>query len=255
MTRHLTISRSCPAYPAPMRRWGLVPDLREQHQAFGLFYVGFADGGSGRDPYNHGQNLGSAFATILRIRSARTAPTASTALRRRTRLPGQNIVEEISPVTAGANLGWNKWEASFTYLGRQGVGTDNPRGEAGLAYPIAEYDHRDPLLPRAAVTGVYVYRQNAVKALANKLIFGDNPSGEIFYVDADSQPKGGQDAIRRILFNDQGTSKTLLQLIREKNAAAGKPAAPRADLRLGMGPQGQLFVLNKRDGTIRMIVP
>ena len=27
---------------------------------------------------------------------------------------GQNIVEEISPVTAGANLGWNKWEGSYT---------------------------------------------------------------------------------------------------------------------------------------------
>ena len=33
---------------------------------------------------------------------------------------GQNIVEEISPVTAGANLGWNKWEGSFSYVKRQG---------------------------------------------------------------------------------------------------------------------------------------
>ena len=66
----------------------------------------------------------------------------------------------------------------------------------------------------------------------NKLIFGDNPSGEIFYVDADMLPNGGQDAIRRILFNDKGEAKTLLQLIREKNAAQGKPPAPRADLRM-----------------------
>ena len=29
---------------------------------------------------------------------------------------GQNAVEEVSPVTAGANLGWNKWEASFPYV-------------------------------------------------------------------------------------------------------------------------------------------
>lgn len=259
---------------------------------FGLLYVGFADGGSGGDPYKHGQNLASAFAKILRIdplgkNSANgnygippSNPFAADGkddtlgeiyaygVRNPQRFSwdaktgnmyvadiGQNIVEEISPVTAGANLGWNKWEGSYTYLGREGVGTDKPRGEAGLVYPIAEYDHRDPLWQRAAVTGVYVYRQNAVKALANKLIFGDNPSGEIFYVDADNQPKGGQDAIRRILFNDKGTSKTLLQLIREKNAAAGKTAASRADLRLGMGPQGQLFVLNKRDGVIRMIVP
>ena len=100
-----------------------------------------------------------------------------------------------------------------------------------------------------------MYRQSAIKQLTNKLIFGDNPSGEIFYVDADNLPKGGQDPIRRILFNDKGTSKTLLQLIQEKNTAQGKPPAARADLRLGVGPQGQMFVLNKRDGTIRLLVP
>ena len=56
---------------------------------------------------------------------------------------------------------------------------------------------------------------------------------EVFYVDADNPPKGGQDPTRRILFNDKGTSKPLLQLIRDKNTAQGKPPAPRADLRLG----------------------
>ena len=65
----------------------------------------------------------------------------------------------------------------------------------------------------------------------------------------------GSDAIRRIMFNDKGTSKTLLQLIREKNTAQGKTPAPRADMRMGVGPQGQIFVLNKRDGIIRLLVP
>ena len=87
------------------------------------------------------------------------------------------------------------------------------------------------------------------------MIFGDNPSGEIFYVNADQLPGGGQDQVRRILFNDKGTNKTLLQLIREKNAAQGKPPAPRASLRFGRGPRGQIFVLNKADGVIRLFVP
>ncbi len=259
---------------------------------FGLLYVGFADGGSGGDPYNHGQNLASAFAKILRIdplgknsangqygipasnpfvkdgKDDTLGEIYAYGVRNPQRFSwdaktgtmyvadiGQNMVEEISPVTAGGNLGWNTWEGSFKFLGRGGVGTENQRGEAGLIYPIAEYDHRDPLIQRAAVTGVYVYRQTEVKALTNKIIFGDNPTGELFYVDADNVPKGGQDPVRRILFNDKGTGRTLLQLIRDKNAAAGKPAAPRADLRLGVGPQGQLLVMNKRDGVIRMIVP
>ena len=35
----------------------------------------------------------------------------------------------------------------------------------------------------------------------------------------------------------------------------GKPPAPRADLRLAVGPQRQMFVLNKHDGIIRLLVP
>jgi hypothetical protein len=66
-------------------------------------------------------------------------------------------------------------------------------------------------------------------------------------IDADNLPKGGQAPISRILFNDGGVSKTVLQLIKEKPAG-------RADLRFGQGPNGQIFVLNKRDGAIRLPV-
>ena len=66
---------------------------------------------------------------------------------------------------------------------------------------------------------------------------------------------GGQDAIRRILFDVNGEAKTLLQLIQAKNVTQGKTPATRADLRFALGPDGQVFVLNKRDGTIRLLVP
>ena len=46
----------------------------------------------------------------------------------------------------------------------------------------------------------------------------------------------------------------LLQLIQEKNTADGQGVATRADMRLGLGPNDQMFVLNKRDGTIRLLV-
>ena len=258
---------------------------------FGLLYVGSADGGSGGDPMNLAQNLASIFGKILRIdpRGSNSAngkygiPASNPFVKHDkpdtlgeiyaygVRNPqrfswdaktsrmfvadiGQNQVEEVSPVTIGANLGWNKWEGSFKYVNRQ-VDLADPRSEPGLTWPIVEYDHRDPLLQRAAITGVNVYRQTAIKQLTNLLIFGDNPSGEIFYVNADKLPDGGQSPIRRILLNDKGTRKTLLQLIKEKNEAQGRKPAARADLRFGVGPQGQLFVLNKRDGIIRLLVP
>jgi glucose/arabinose dehydrogenase len=255
----------------------------------GLLYVGLADGGSGGDPQNVSQNLSSAFGKILRIdplctnsRNGNYGVPASNpfvgkpdalgeifayGVRNPQRFSwdskdgrmyvadiGQNIVEEISPVTIGANLGWNKWEGSYRYVNRQ-VDLAEPRSEAGMTWPVAEFDHTDPLLNRAAITGVYVYREKDIKQLQNLMLFGDNPSGEIFYLNADKLPSGGQDQIRRVMFNDKGANKTLLQLIREKNAAQGKPAAPRADLRMGRGPRGQIFILNKRDGVIRVFVP
>ncbi|HYN09854.1 MAG TPA: PQQ-dependent sugar dehydrogenase [Vicinamibacterales bacterium] len=269
------------------------PLAAQNSPEFGLLYVGFADGGSGGDPFNLSQNLASPFGKILRIdpfgkNSANGQygiPPSNPFVKnakpdtlgeiyaygvrnpqrfswdvKTTRMYvadiGQNTIEEISPVTAGANLGWNKWEGSYLY-GRGGVDMSNPRGEPGLTWPVAEFDHRDPLFNRAAITGVYVYRGTAIKQLAHLLIFGDNPSGEIFYVEADNLPKDAQAAaaIRRILLNDKGTPKTLLQLIKEKNAEQGKTPATRADLRLGLGPQGQIFVMNKRDGVIRLLVP
>jgi hypothetical protein len=260
---------------------------------FGLLYVGSADGGSGGDPLDLAQNLNSAFGKILRIdplgsNSANgkygipaSNPFANdnnpntlgeiyaSGVRNPQRLfwdsktnrmfvadIGQNIVEEISPVTSGANLGWNDWEGSYRFISRQAVSTEKPRGDPSLTYPVAEYGQVDALLQRnSAVTGGVVYRHNAIRQLAGLLIFGDNPSGEVFYVHADKLPNGGQEAIRRILFDADGEAKTLLQLVRDKNTKQGKPPATRADLRFGLGPDGQVFLLNKRDGTIRLLVP
>jgi hypothetical protein len=260
---------------------------------FGLLYISFADGGSGGDPLNNAQNRSSAFGKILRIdplgtnsangkygvpasnpfandgNAATLGEIFASGMRNPQRFTwdpkngnmfvgdiGQGIVEKISLVTAGANLGWNKWEGSFAYVGRGEVGLGNQRGDRELTYPIAEFDHTDPLLqPRVSVTMGYVYRRNAIPQLTNLLLFGDIPSGEIFYVNADNLPRGGQDGIRRILFNDGGTSKTLLQLIKEKNLQQGKSEATRADLRFGLGPEGQIFVLNKADGVVRLLVP
>jgi hypothetical protein len=167
---------------------------------------------------------------------------------------GQNIVEEVSQVTRGANLGWNAWEGSFRFISRQAVNLEKPRSDPKITYPIVEYGQLDPLLqPSSAVTMGLVYRRGDIPQLSNLLLFGDNPSGEIFYVSADKLPNGGQDAIRRILFNDKGGTKNLLQLIQEKNVAQGKQPSPRADLRFGEGANGEIFILNKRDGVIRMV--
>jgi hypothetical protein len=105
------------------------------------------------------------------------------------------------------------------------------------------------------VTFGMVYRQTLVPQLANRVVFGDNPSGEVFHVDADSLPAGGQDAIRRVLFKDGGETKTFLQLIQAKTVSQGRRPATRADLRFGEGTDGAVDLLNKHDGVIRRLVP
>jgi hypothetical protein len=258
---------------------------------FGLLYVGSADGGSGGDPMRLSQNLGSAFGKILRIDPLGTGsannkygvPPGNPFVKTPGALPeiyaygvrnpqrfawdpktarlfvadiGQNIVEEISPVTAGANLGWNDWEGSFRFISRQAVALDRPRSDPQVTYPIAEWDQTDPLMQRnSAASGLVVYRGSAIAPLANLVLFTDMPSGEIFYVSADRLPSGGQDVIRRVLLNADGQARTALEVIQAKNRSQGKPPATRADLRLNAGPGDQIFLLNKGDGTIRVLVP
>jgi hypothetical protein len=272
---------------------GFNPLVSAGSADFGLLYIGSADGGSGGDPLDLAQNLNSPFGKLLRIDplgsssangkygvppgnpfvndgNARTlGEIYALGLRNPQRFTwdtkngnlfvadiGQNTVEEIDIVTAGANLGWNDWEGSFMYVGREGVSVARQRADTKLVYPIVEYGQSDPLLqPQSAVTVGSVYRGSAIRPLANLLVFGDVPSGEVFYVNADKLPNGGQDPIRRILLNDNRTAKTLLDVIKGTNIKQGKTPATRADLRFGLGPDGQIFLLNKADGIIRLLVP
>jgi hypothetical protein len=267
------------------------PLARAGSPDFGKLYIGNADGGSGGDPMNMAQNMSSVFGKILRIdplgknskngkygipadnpfvsNSGALGEIWALGVRNPQRFGwdskngnmyvadiGQNIVEEVSPVPKGSNLGWNTWEGSFRF-GRGGIDTTNARASDAVTFPIAEFDHTDSIMPsgRSAVTGLIVYRRNTIRQLSNLILFGDNPSGEVFYVSADDPPEGGQDPIRRILFNDGGQATTLLALIRKKNVEQGKQPAARADLRFGSGRNGEVFLLNKQDGVVRILTP
>jgi len=260
---------------------------------FGLLYVGVGDGGSGGDPNGHAQNLSIGFGKILRIDPLGTNsangqygipadnPFASDGddatlgeiyvygVRNPQRFAwdprtgdmymtdiGQGTVEKLSRAPAGGNLGWNIWEGSFRYAGRGSVNMENPRSNPDVVYPVAEYSQLDPLLqPSSAATGLIVYRGDELPALSNRILWGDMPQGEIFYVSADDVPDGGQAPIRRIMLRDNGEPRTLLQLVQAKNGEQGMDPSPRADLRFGTGPDNQVLILNKHDGVIRLLVP
>ena len=260
---------------------------------FGMLYVGVADGGSGGDPMDLGQNLGAVFGKILRIQPLGTnsrnghygipmdnpyasvggdvalAEIFASGLRNPQGLAwdrvngnmfvtdiGQNIVEEISLVTAGADLGWNSWEGSYRFISREAVDLNDARSEPGITFPVAEYGQLDPILQsRSASGGVLVYRDDAIPQLQGRVLFADFPQGEIFHLPADDLPEGGQDAIRRVLLRDGDDVRTLLHVVAEKTREQGREPAVRVDLRFGTGPDGRVFLMNKHDGVIREVVP
>jgi hypothetical protein len=259
---------------------------------FGLLYVGLADGGNAGDVLDLAQNLGSVFGKILRIDPLGSNgangrygvppdnPFAQDGLDRTlgevyasgVRNPqgfdwdavtgdllvadiGQSVVESLKRVPAGADLGWNTWEGSFRYASQTRIDLADPRSEPGITYPVAEYDQNDPLLlPNAAATGVVVYRDTAIPQLTGRVLWGDLPSGEVFHVPADGL-RGGQAAIRRVLFREGNVGRTFLEVIQAENVEQGRTPSRRADLHFGRGPAGRVFLLDKWDGVVREIVP
>lgn len=254
---------------------------------YGLLYVGVADGGSGGDPQDLAQNRASIFGKIIRIdplgtngpngrygvpddnpfvAEAGTLPEIwALGLRNPQRFGwdpatgamyvadiGQNTVEEVSPVPRGANLGWNVWEGSYRYVGRQGVEASAPRSDPSMVYPVAEWNHGDPLLiGRTASTGVVVQRSSRIPGLDGQVLIGDFPSGEIFVFGADDPPAGGTAGLRRVLLDPGSGATTFLALVRARNGEQGRDPASRTDLRFAGGPDGRVFLLNKHDGVIR----
>lgn len=271
------------------------PLARPGSDDYGLLYVSVGDGGSGGDPNNFAQNLGSAFGKLFRIDPlGKNSPNGkygipasnpfangqrpgvlreiyAYGIRNIQRLAwdpstgdlyyseiGQNVVEEIGRIKAGDNLGWNVWEGSYKY-GQRGVDTAAPRSDPSMVYPLVEFQHADALWApntRAAASGLVVYR-GPIAAIRNKVLFSELVHGEVFWFDLTRVPQGGSTGIHRVLFRTPGSAagRTMHAIVREKNEAQGKTPAPRVDPRLSLANDRRVFVINKGDGTIRVITP
>ena len=167
----------------------------------GMLYIGLGDGGSARDPLNHGQRLDTLLGKILRIdvdggtpyrvpsdnpfvtRTGARGEIWAYGLRnpwrfsfdRRTRRlfvadVGQNLLEEVDVVERGKNYGWRIMEGTSCHIPASGC------RRQGLKLPIAEYDRAGG----CSITGGYVYRGTRIQGLAGRYLFGDYCSGRIW---------------------------------------------------------------------------
>ena len=169
----------------------------------GFLYFGLGDGGSGGDPFGHGQNTQILLAKMLRIDVDATSPGLQYRIppdnpfvaggglpeiwaygfrnpwrfsfdRATSRLfvadVGQDMFEEVDIVQKGGNYGWNIMEGLHCFNPPSGCNT------AGLMLPIVEYSHAEG----DAVIGGFVYHGAAIPALHNNYVFGDFSTGKLW---------------------------------------------------------------------------
>ena len=179
---------------------------------------------------------------------------------------GQGVVEEISVVRKGGNYGWNPREGAFVYVNGGNVSplpVDHPNDD--YLYPVAQYDHQgNGITGSAAIVGGPVYRGSQIPALSGTMFFADfatNP-GPIFAVhvgqlverddldDIESLSGGRLSPFEEVLIRDGGVDVTFREILRESTGLFG---LQRTDTRWGVGPAGEIFVLNKQDGLVRRI--
>ncbi|MES1196580.1 MAG: PQQ-dependent sugar dehydrogenase [Steroidobacter sp.] len=188
--------------------------------ADGFLYIGFGDGGGAGDMHGtigNGQNLDTLLGKILRIDVGLSNATTYTipfenpfvgnpacgttngngsqtcpeiyayGFRNPWRFSfdsatddlwvgdvGQDAWEEIDVVNIGGNYGWRCYEGNHPY---------NTAGCNGTYIaPVAEYDHS----LGSAIIGGYVYRGAASTKTQGKYIFGDEGSGRIWSLPANS---------------------------------------------------------------------
>jgi glucose/arabinose dehydrogenase len=162
----------------------------------GFLYFGLGDGGSGGDPFGHGQNTQILLGKMMRINVDGNSPGRQYAIppdnpfaaggglpeiyafgfrnpwrfsfdRNNGRMfvadVGQDRFEEINLVQKGGNYGWNTMEGLHCFNPPQGCNM------AGLQLPIVEISH-----PEAeAVIGGFVYHGQAIPGLDGMYVFGD----------------------------------------------------------------------------------
>jgi glucose/arabinose dehydrogenase len=171
----------------------------------GYLYIALGDGGSGGDPENRAQNLGTLLGKILRIdvnhvpyRVPATNPFVNRngakseiwdyGLRNPWRISfdrqtgelyiadvGQGEFEEINIEAknkGGNNYGWRCYEANEDFS------LDGCADRSSYAFPILQYDHTEN---RCSITGGYVYRGSDYPAMAGKYFYGDYCGGQLYF--------------------------------------------------------------------------
>ena len=175
---------------------------------------------------------------------------------------GQASVEEINVVVRGGNYGWDVREGGLVVRGDDALGRAAARDAvADLQYPFTGYDHEeiartDPFGPGStAIAGGFVYRGDAIPALAGQYVFGDFSRGQVFATPVASVEAALADGQwtpdefvqpRRLSFEVDGAPTTIQELMAN--------AQGRTDSRFAVDEAGELYLFAKQTGDLWRVV-
>lgn len=257
------------------------PLAKPDEEDYGLLYIGIGDGGSAEEGYPFlAHSPEKIWGTILRINPAGKnsangrygiPPQNPFAKMQNTKKNGEiyaygfrnphritwsergqmlvsNIghgnIESINLVVKGYDYGWPVREGSFVlhpYGDLNKVYPLPPNDSVfHITYPVAQYDHDEG----KAISGGFEYTGNAVPKLKGKYLFGDIPTGRLFYINMTDIKQGRQAVIKEWKVSVNGNIRTIRELC----------GSERADIHFGRDAQGELYLLTKPDGKMYKLV-
>ncbi len=153
---------------------------------------------------------------------------------------GHSHVESLNLIKAGGNYGWPEREGTFVLKPRESMGKIYPLppndSSFHFTYPVAEYDHDEG----KAISGGYEYWGNSIPELKGKYLFGDIPTGRLFYVDVKDIVLGKLAPIHKWELSLNGSVKTLAELC----------GTSRVDVHFGRDQAGEIYIMTKPDGKL-----
>ena len=157
---------------------------------------------------------------------------------------GQANIESTYLVSPGHNYGWPTEEGNLPLIQRDLKKVyplpSNDTSIYKITYPVAEYDHDEGM----AISGGCEYWGTAIPQLKGKLLFGDIPTGRLFYLDVADLKQGQQAPIKEWKISINGKQKSLKELC----------GTDRVDLHFGRDSRGEIYLLTKSDGKMYKIV-
>ena len=157
---------------------------------------------------------------------------------------GQANIEAIDIVLKGHDYGWPIREGRFEI--RPGGNINHlyklPENDSSfhITYPVAAFDHDEG----TAIAGGFVYEGKDLPELQGKYLFGNIPSGRLFYVNSADLKLGKEAVIKEWFVSLNGKRISLRELCGQD----------RVDLRFGQDLKGEMYIFTKPDGKIYQLV-